>query len=210
MSRALPSRFYQRPTETVARELLGCILVHEIRRKNKIQRISGRIVETEAYLGTEDPACHTFEGRCTPRNAAMYLPGGHSYVYFIYGMHFCFNVVTRTERHPEAVLIRALEPLEGLDFMRRQRAIRGPDRNLTNGPAKLCEALAIDRSCNGLSLVDSALKIEKSSMPPPAESILASPRVGVSYAGAAAEWRLRFSIENDPFVSKPFPNRNRI
>jgi DNA-3-methyladenine glycosylase len=205
MSRVLPARFYQRKTEIVARELLGCILVHEIKSENKSHRISGRIVETEAYLGAEDPACHTFEGRRTPRNEAMYLYGGHAYVYFIYGMHFCFNVVTRTERHPEAVLIRALEPLEGVDFMRRQRGIRGPDRDLTNGPAKLCEALAIDRSSDGLSLVDSMLTIERGREHIAQESTVTSPRIGIAYAGAAAEWPLRFSIAKNRFVSKPFP-----
>lgn len=117
MPRILKDKFYQRNTETVAIELLGKKLVHCIGN----QRISGIITETEAYLGLKDKACHTYGGRKTDKTRSMYLHGGHAYVYFIYGKYFCFNVVTLTDQHPEAVLIRALEPLESIDTMKQFR-----------------------------------------------------------------------------------------
>ncbi len=193
--RVLSPRFYKRETEIVARELLGCRLVRVI----DGVRLSGRIVETEAYLGIDDPACHTFGDRRTPRTKSMYLPGGHAYVYFIYGMHFCFNVVTRTEREPEAVLIRAIQPEEGIDEMMRRRKATGKSKAksvsaLTNGPAKLCQALGIDRSCDGLTLEGPEIFIERGSRKIVESEIHASPRVGVDYAGVAATWPLRFRV----------------
>ena len=201
MPKALPLKFYRRDTETVARELLGCRLVHVVGG----QRLSGRIVETEAYLGIGDRACHTFGDRRTERTKSMYLPGGHAYVYFIYGMHFCFNVVTRTEEHPEAVLVRAIEPLEGIETMRSRRAVKR-DRDLANGPGKLCAALAIDKKCDGLSLNGPSLFIE------PGEKIdsrlvHSSRRIGVDYAGTDAERLLRFSLAESEFVSKALPRK---
>jgi DNA-3-methyladenine glycosylase len=156
------------------------------------ERIAGRIIETEAYLGIEDRACHTFGDRRTERTRSMYLPGGHAYVYLIYGLHYCFNVVTRSEKEPEAVLIRAVEPLEGVDFMRSRRRVR-KDKDLANGPGKLCEALAIDRKCDGLSLNGEELFIERGKKIDPT-LITASARVGVDYAGDHALWPLRFRI----------------
>ena len=191
----LTRRFYSRDTETVARELLGCRLVHVVDGK----RIAGRITETEAYLGVGDAACHTFGHRRTPRTKSMYLPGGHVYVYFIYGMHFCFNVVTKTEKEPEAVLIRAIQPEEGIEEMIRLRGGKPAASEkalsaLTNGPAKLCEALAIDRSCDGLDLLGDELFIEKPIRKVSQDLIVAGPRIGVAYAGEAATWPLRFRI----------------
>lgn len=189
MAKKLPLRFYRRDTTAVARELLGCRLVHIVNG----QRLSGRIIETEAYLGLTDRACHSYGGRKTERVKSMYLAGGHAYVYFIYGMHFCFNVVTRGAREPEAVLIRALEPEEGVAEMRRRRRI-ALDRDLANGPGKLCQALAIDRSCDGADLTHDILFIEHG-LPQEAESLAISERVGIEYAGEAAMWPLRFQLK---------------
>ncbi|MCM2282249.1 MAG: DNA-3-methyladenine glycosylase, partial [Bdellovibrionaceae bacterium] len=152
----LPPRFYADATERVARRLLGQRLVHVING----ERLSGLIVETEAYLGARDRACHTYGYRRTTRVQSMYLPGGHAYVYFIYGMHFCFNAVTRDTVEPEAVLIRALIPDEGLATQKRLRGTTR-ERELTNGPARLCQALAIARTCDGLSLQGPELFIEQ-------------------------------------------------
>jgi DNA-3-methyladenine glycosylase len=166
-----------------------------------VVRFSARIVETEAYLGVEDPAAHTFGGRSTPRVRSTYLEGGHAYVYRIYGMHFCLNVVTRTSKHPEAVLIRAVEPLEGLSQM---RALRGtmPDKNLTNGPGKFCEAMHIDLSRDGELLTEDTLWIEDDGLKVPRRKIVLAPRIGVAYAGAAALWPLRYYVRDSVFVSK--------
>jgi DNA-3-methyladenine glycosylase len=185
-SKTLPLEFYRRKTETVARELLGCTLVHRVNGR----RVAGRIVETEAYIGIEDPACHSFGDRRTTRIKSMYLEGGHAYVYLIYGMYHCFNVVTREKGVPEAVLIRAVEPLEGIDLS-------------TNGPGKLCRAMNIDRaSCDGLRLNGRELFIEKSTTPLQRSEIQSCARVGVDYAGEAAAWPLRFLIKNNAWVSK--------
>lgn len=161
------------------------------------ERLSGLITETEAYLGIGDPACHTFGGRQTLRTASMYLEGGHAYVYFTYGMHFCFNVVTRTPRDPEAVLIRALLPQEGIETMAKHRRATTSKSlaALTDGPAKLCQALGIDRSLDGVSLQSDPLFIEKSDLKVKPLAIISSPRVGVDYAQDAALWPLRFRLD---------------
>jgi DNA-3-methyladenine glycosylase len=198
MPRILGPRFYHRKTDEVARRLLGCTLVHIVNG----QRLAGRIVETEAYMGIEDPACHTFGDRRTLRTKSMYLDGGHAYVYLIYGMHFCFNVVTRAIDVPEAVLIRAVEPTEGIEVMRELRNAKSKkvlktsvaklNKNLANGPGKLCQALAIDRSCDGLPLTNAELFIEEGQRIDE-KKIIAGPRIGVAYAGIAAAWPLRFT-----------------
>ncbi len=196
MAKKLDSDFYRRDTRTVARELLGKVLVH---RRDGITT-SGIITETEAYLGIRDSACHTYRGRKTERVASMYLAGGHSYVYFIYGVHFCFNVVTQDESKPEAVLIRALEPLDGLEVMRERRNQRAgsSDHNLCSGPGKLCQALKIDRACDGLSLRGRELWIQEDPAQLPFK-ILKGPRIGVDYAlepltKPARDWPLRFRL----------------
>lgn len=190
MGRRLPARFFKAPTEKVARDLLGKILC--VRTRAGVSR--SRIVETEAYLGAKDQACHSYRNRKTDRNKAMYLRGGHGYVYFVYGMHFCFNVVTRDAGMPEAVLIRAVEPLddEGVEPM-------------TNGPGKLCRHLRIDRRHDGLSLTrrDSPIWLEE----PKAreikkETIHRGPRVGIDGAPEAKDWPLRFLYEGNRYVSK--------
>lgn len=201
MPKILSKSFYQRQTEIVAQELLGKNLVHIVNGT----RLAGTIVETEAYMGIEDRACHTYGNRRTPRTEAMFLPGGYSYVYLIYGIYFCFNVVTSKKDQPEAVLIRAVEPTEGLDIMRRLRKTKS-DRDLTNGPGKLCMAMSIHRSCNGLPLTRSPLFIEDGpDFQISGSNVIRSPRVGVDYAGECALRPLRFSIKDNPFVSKPRP-----
>jgi len=188
--------FYQRSTLTVARELLGKRLVRVV----DGQRLLGLIVEVEAYIGEDDAACHAACGR-TPRNEAMYGPPGHAYVYFIYGMHHCLNAATEEEGFPAAVLIRALEPLEGLEIMRRYRPDRS-DKELTNGPAKLCQAMAIDRSFNGVALCTSKdLFIEEWPMVAP-EEIGTSPRIGIKADEVAMSVPWRFYLQGNAFVSR--------
>jgi len=165
--------FYARDTLKVARELLGKRLVRVI----DGERLSGLIVETEAYIGEEDRACHASRGR-TPRTEVMYGPPGHAYIYFIYGMYHCLNVVTDGVGFPAAVLIRGIQPEESVEYMRRNRRFP-PEGELTNGPGKLCQALAIDRSLNGLDLCQSDLLfIEETRAVDPGE-IEVTPRIGI-------------------------------
>jgi DNA-3-methyladenine glycosylase len=188
--------FYARDTLTVARELLGQRLVRLLDGR----RIAGRIVEVEAYVGEEDQACHAAPGR-TARNAVMYGPPGHAYVYFIYGMHHCFNVVTEREGFPAAVLVRALEPVEGIDAMRAHRGGR-TGVELTNGPAKLCYALAIDRALNGADLVTGeTLWIERDA-PIADEQVATGPRVGVRGDERAVTVAWRFWVAGSRYVSR--------
>jgi DNA-3-methyladenine glycosylase len=195
--RALPESFYLRDTVEVARALLGCILW---RNCGGIV-LAIRIVETEAYLGERDTACHSRGGHRSPRNESMYLRGGRMYVYFTYGMHYCANVVTREEGVPEAVLLRAGEPLAGTDIMRANRGDR-PDTDLASGPAKLCQALAIDRALDGAQLRGPELLITRPLTEVPDTSIAVSRRIGVERSGESAEWPLRFYIDGNPHVSR--------
>ena len=194
-SRILPRTFYARDTELVARDLLGCVLVCRTRRGVA----AGRIVETEAYLGEDDLACHAAAGR-TARTRPLYGPPGTAYVYFIYGRYWCANAVTRAAGLPSAVLLRALEPLRGMDLMRRRRG-RVADSQLTNGPSKLCMALGIGRRHNGLSLLGGELTIIAAGGLDD-EQIGVSPRVGIS---RAVDLPLRFFVRNNPFVSRTPP-----
>lgn len=191
----LAFKFYRRDTTTVARELLGKRLFHQTEQG----LTGGVIIETEAYLGLKDRACHTFGGRRTERVASMYRTGGHSYVYFIYGIHFCFNVVTQSEDEPEAVLVRALLPIEGVTLMRRRRKLVQEKQNslLCSGPGKLCQALAIDRSCDGLKLNGQALWISEGIQFQKIEpSIVSGPRVGIDKSKEAKDWPLRFLVHD--------------
>jgi DNA-3-methyladenine glycosylase len=190
--RPLPASFYDRPTEVVARELLGAILEH----RTKDGTVRGRIVETEAYIGPEDPACHAAAG-ITPRTRVLYGPPGRSYVYFIYGMHWCFNAVTREQGHGSAVLVRALEPLAGLPLMRRRRRI-DRDVDLTNGPGKLCQAFGITSEQHDVRLDRGPLRILAGD-PVPDENVSVGPRVGIR---KAADWPLRFLLKDNAFVSR--------
>ena len=190
--RPLPAGFYARDTELVARELLGAILECSVRGT----RCRGRIVETEAYTGEEDLACHAAAGR-TARTETLYGPPGRAYVYFVYGMHWCVNAVTRRAGLPSAVLIRALEPLEGLTAMRRRRGGVKRDRELTNGPAKLCEALGITGAHNGASLQTSALKILRGE-PVQDSDVAVTRRIGIS---KAVEEPLRWIVRSSEYLS---------
>lgn len=181
---ALGPEFYLRDTALVARELLGCQLVHRVDGQMRI----GRIVETEAYLGSHDLAAHSSKG-VTPRTRIMYGPPGHAYVYLIYGIHHCMNVVTEPEGCGSAVLIRALEPVQGIAAS-------------TRGPGLLCKAMGIDLRLNGQDLSSDNFFIHR---PQGAQRlhILSRPRIGVAYAGEWAHKPLRFYIEGNPFISRP-------
>jgi len=189
--------FFARDTLEVARDLLGRVLVRTL----DGERLSGRIVEVEAYVGEEDQASHARCGR-TERNAAMYGPPGHAYVYLIYGVHHCLNLVTGPEGFPAAVLVRALEPLEGLERMRALRSGR-PDLQLTSGPGRLCQALAIDRRFDGADLCapDAVLFLEEGR---PAEdgAVAAGPRVGVRGDTTARTAPWRFYLQGNRYVSR--------
>jgi DNA-3-methyladenine glycosylase len=191
----LPPDFYNRATEVVARELLGAVLEH--RSPDGVAR--GRIVEVEAYLGVHDPASHAATG-LSERNRHLHGPPGTAYVYFIYGMHYCVNTVTREEGLGSGVLIRAVEPLSGVPLMRQRR--RGaPDRELTNGPGKVCQALGIDAALGGTRLDRGALRV-LCGTPIADEDVVVAPRVGIS---KAADWPLRFMIRGNRWVSRPNP-----
>jgi len=189
----LPASFYDRPTETVARELLGAVL--ECHTPDGVA--SGRIVETEAYLGEHDLACHAAAGRTT-RTAPLYGPPGIAYVYFIYGMYWCFNAVTRAEHEPSAVLVRAIEPLDGIELMRRRRPKVRRDVDLTNGPGKLCLALGIDGAQNWLPLQRPPLLI-RTGAPVDDREVVITPRIGITQS---ADWPLRWLVRDNPYVSK--------
>lgn len=196
MSR-LERDFFARDTLVVARELLGQRLVRLLEGK----RLSGYIVEVEAYIGEEDQASHAHPGR-TARNATMYGPAGHAYVYLIYGMHHCLNIVTDREGYPAAILIRALEPVEGIEEMRARRGNR-PLTQLTSGPARLCQALAIDRRLDGADMCapEAHLFVERGT-PVPDESVATSPRVGVRGDEVALTVPWRFYIHGNSYVSR--------
>jgi DNA-3-methyladenine glycosylase len=195
-TRLLPRKFYARSTVEVAQALLGCVIRHGA--------TAGMMVETEAYIGQGDRAAHFWRGM-TKRTEVIFGPPGHAYVYFIYGMHDCFNVVTEIDGVPGAVLIRAVEPLTGLAEMSRRRhgisSTKAPARSLTNGPAKLTEALAITRAHNGCRLDRGELTIRGWREPPQFE-IGVTPRIGITQC---ADLPLRFLWKGNPFLSKPFP-----
>jgi len=188
----LDRSFYDRPTELVARELLGAVL--ECRTADGVA--SGRIVETEAYIGEHDLACHAAAGR-TARTAPLYGAPGIAYVYFIYGMYWCFNAVTREKGHGSAVLVRAASPLDGIELMRRRRPRAKRDRDLTNGPGKLCLAMGIDGSMSGKSLRTGPIIIRRGDEVEDRD-VVVTPRIGIA---KAADWPLRYFIRDDPFVS---------
>ena len=200
----LKNDFFKRDTVEVAKSLIG---------KKIIRNISGnffcaKIVETEAYLGLEDRACHSYGGRITDRNKTLYLPGGHIYVYLIYGMYDLLNIVTRDEEHPEAVLIRGVEPLENLDGISKNRFGKAYEdlstyqrKNLSNGPGKLSMALEINRSLNGKILSKNYLYIGEGEEVPEKDLVITK-RIGIDYAGEDANLPLRFCLRDNPYVSK--------
>jgi DNA-3-methyladenine glycosylase len=191
----LPRSFYLRPTLTIAPDLLGKYLV----RKNGSELLIGKIVEVEAYLGERDPASHAYRGK-TRRNEVMFMKGGHLYVYFTYGMHYCCNVVTEKKGMGCAVLLRALEPIQGLKTMLRLRGTKAPPRHperLSSGPANLCRALGIGGSENGTDLLGKEIFIAEGEQIPH-RRIAATPRIGIRNA---VEKRWRFHIRENRFVS---------
>jgi DNA-3-methyladenine glycosylase len=194
----LPREFYTRPNVvTVARELLGKLLV--VPTLNGA-RVSGRIVEVEAYRGPQDRAAHSYGGRRTKRTETMYGIGGTVYVFFVYGMYYQFNVVTNDVDAPQAVLIRAVEPVEGIELMRRRRHGQ-PDHNLTNGPGKLCIALGIDRKLDAADLLGERVWLEDARNIPRSK-IASGPRIGIDYAEEWKDKPWRFWIKDNPFVSR--------
>ena len=197
MPKKLHPDFYLQDTITVARDLLGCILWRRIGRT----LLAARIVETEAYLGANDPASHARRGLRSARNASMYLHGGHAYVYFTYGMHWCLNVVTQEADTAEAVLIRAVEPVKGLERMRRNRPKAKRDYDLTNGPGKVCSAMEIDRRLDGERLDGVSLYITRREVELTDADVAVTPRIGIDGSGDAAAWPLRFLIRGNRYVS---------
>lgn len=205
-SKRLPLEFYTRTDVVqIARELLGKVLVTEIAG----QRTAGRITETEAYRAPDDRACHAYNNRRTARTEVMFQAGGRAYIYLCYGIHHLFNVVTGPEDMAHAVLIRAIEPIDGYEIMldRRGLAMAPNQRSkitLTTGPGAMSKALGLTTDFTGQSLLlpDTPIWIQEGPVEISAEEIASGPRIGVAYAGASAAWPWRFWLKNSPFVKK--------
>lgn len=194
----LKYKFYQKDAVQAAKDLLGKIIV----RKYNGKTIKAKIVETEAYSGVEDKASHAYNNKKTKRTAPMFKQGGHSYIYLIYGMHYCLNVVTATEDNPHAVLIRAVEPIKGLKYIKENRKIKSSKiQDLTNGPGKLSQALKIDKSLNGCNLVESKslyiIESQKEKF-----KFDSSPRINIDYAAEYKDKEWRFFIKKNNYLSK--------
>jgi DNA-3-methyladenine glycosylase len=194
-SAATERAWFDRPAAALAPDLLGARLVHD----SPDGSVGGRIVEVEAYQGTEDLAAHSSRGR-TARNAVMFGPPGHLYVYLIYGLHHCLNIVAGPGDKPEAVLIRALEIDEGVVLARRRRGVSPPDHRLAAGPGNVGRALGVDRTVNGADLLEGPVRVEPREGPMP--PIQRGPRIGVDYAGDWAARPLRFWIADDRHRSR--------
>lgn len=200
--------FYQRDTRVVAEELLGKILVRKIDDK----LLKGRIVETEAYIGEIDKACHAYGGKRTTRTELLYGKPGLAYVYFIYGLYHCFNLITEKENYASGVLIRSIEPLEEVETMCRLRfkksyeeLSRYEKKNISNGPSKLCMAMDITKRENGIqTLVSEKIYVEEPSEKYKLDNlrIIRSKRIGIDYAEEAKDFLWRYYIEGNPYVSK--------
>ncbi len=190
----LPRSFYRHDTVSVARALLGCVLWRG-------DGCAARIVETEAYLGANDMASHARRGLRSDRNESMYLEGGHAYVYLSYGMHWCMNVVTQEADIAEAVLLRAGQPLHGIEKMWKRRPKAKREFDLMNGPGKLCAALLIDRRLDGEPLDGNRLWLTEREGDVADDDVVVSPRIGVDGAGDAAHWPLRFFLRGNRYVS---------
>ena len=194
----LPREFYlSTNTAKIARDLLGKLLVVP---DETGRRVSGMIVEVEAYLGKADRAAHSFGGRRTARNEVMYGGGGHVYVFFVYGMYYQLNVVTGPVEHPHAILIRGIEPVEGIEVMRERRG-EMKETNLTSGPGKLSIAFGVTRDLNGADLTDDRIWLEEYRQIADDE-IAAGKRIGIDYAGEDKDHPWRFWIKENPFVSR--------
>ena len=192
----LSKSFFRRPTLDVARDLLGKYLVV----KHGRAIVSGKIVETEAYVGEDDKACHASKGR-TPRTETLYKEAGTVYVYLIYGMYHCVNIVTEKKDFPSAVLLRAVEPAEGIEVMKKRRKTE-KETALCSGPGKLCQAFGITRGMNGEMIAGDALWIEDRGVRVRGNDVMEATRVAVDYAGPCADHPWRFYIKDSPFVSR--------
>ena len=191
----LPRAFYERPALQAAPAMLGKLLCH----RTAEGLCAGRIVEVEAYVGPEDDGAHSFGGRRTARTEIQFGPGGYAYVFGVYGMHCCFNAVTGGPEQPEVVLVRALEPVEGLALMARRRGT-DDSRQLCSGPGKLCRALGIGKAQYGLDLCGEELFLAEGEALAP-EQIALSPRVNIDYAEQYRDRLWRFSVKDSPYVS---------
>jgi DNA-3-methyladenine glycosylase len=189
----LPVAFFKRPTEVVAAELIGKVVVSTVGGL----LTAGRIVETEAYLGYDDPASHGYRHRRNARNAALFGPPGIWYVYLSYGMHWCANLVCQRAGLASAVLLRAMEPLEGLDVMRQRRG-ELPDKQLCSGPGRLCQALGINRDLDGSAMAEGPVMVLRGDRVT-VSAISATPRIGIT---KAADWPLRFHLAGSPWTSR--------
>ena len=211
----LTKEFYARGTLQVAKELLGKVLVHEV---NGI-KLKGRIVETEGYIGSIDKAAHAYGGKRTPRTETLYGRPGIAYVFIIYGMYYCFNVITKEEGSPEGVLVRAVEPIEGIEEMSKLRynkayaeLTKAQFKNLTSGPSKLCMAMKINKENNKQDLYSSELYIEEFEEEEESKSlqkieIVEAKRIGIDYAEEAKDFLWRFYINDNPWVSVKQKNK---
>ena len=186
--------FYQRPTAVVARDVLGKLLVH----RSPSGLVALRVAETEAYVGPDDRAAHTWRGRRTARVRSMWGPPGHAYVYLIYGLHWCLNLVTGAESGGEAVLVRGGSVVAGHALVRDRRGGNVAPRDLTNGPGKVCQALAVNREHDGVDLCGPRARLFLADDGTEPHHIRATPRIGVGYAGEAAAWPLRFVVSSRP------------
>ena len=193
----LPRAFYARPVLSVAKACIGKFLVHETKQGLCV----GRIVETEAYRGPEDRAAHSFGGRRTARTEVMFGPPGYAYVFFVYGMHYQFNLVTTKVDAPHAVLVRAVEPVQGVKWMAKRRGLPETSRDLSNGPGKLCQAMAIGREAYGLDLCAPPLFLAEG----PRTRSASSARIGIAYAGDWAQKPWRFFDPKSRYVSRARP-----
>ncbi|WP_212744573.1 DNA-3-methyladenine glycosylase [Bacillus sp. E(2018)] len=185
------------PTLVLAKELLGMKLIH----LDDDGKTSGYIVETEAYLGPEDRAAHSYNNRRTARTEVMFSEAGRVYTYFIYGMHVCFNIVSGPVNKPEAILIRALQPIEGIEIMKERRVRAKTEIQLTNGPGKLSKAMGFTLTDSGKKMNEEDIRIEDGMNIEP-NQIISGPRIGIQYAEEAVHYPYRFWIKNNPYVSR--------
>lgn len=197
----LNREFYVRDANLVSIELLGKLMVH----KTESCTVSGVIVETEAYLGPEDAAAHSYKNLRSSRTEVQFQEGGFSYIYFIYGMHHCFNIVANIAGKPEAILVRALEPVDGIDIMKTRRGTQN-EINLCNGPGKLCQAMGLDMGYYGADLCGDKLFIEEYRKIL-SSNICISPRINVDYAGDFKDKPWRYSIKDNKYISRHKNNR---
>ena len=200
MSKLLADFYQREDVLVISRELLGKVLCTNFHGK----LTSGIIVETEAYAGVTDKASHAYGGRRTKRTETMYAKGGSAYVYLCYGIHHLFNIVTNKENIPNAVLIRAIQPQDGIEIMLQRRNKKKVDQSLTTGPGSLTRALGITVKDSGTLLMDNLIWLEDQNINYTNQDILATPRVGVQYAGKDAQNPWRFQVENSPWVSPAF------